>query len=469
MKRLLVAVLLLLSVSASAYTPRTGDFFFNTGRPWADVRAFGATGNGTTDDTAAIVSAVTQVATLGTGTVYFPPGSYCTASGISITAPGIILQGASGSSGPTQITTCGHDVTGIYLDAATDIITHMNVVGGVLGTTHPAVLVGTGCMNCVIEHSALSGGIYALQIQGTGTYASNIAASNSYGSAVVYTNGSAGVYLLRDKINQAYPGTTPAYGSSFSARANSTIYAQNAIVSLSGYYIQATVGGTSGASAPSLASYGTNIADGSVTWQLVAPTAYYGLQIDTGSARVSEIYADHIGPFTQGILISNGSSGTVPQNIEVEDSNFSSEIGAGIRAIAGNGLRISHNLFSGCILTGCEGVLLDTGWNGDSSITGNNFYGDANSILVNAGKNTIISDNNISNSVVNGIDIAANVTDFIISSNMLNTSPLWGANTATILVNTGTSDYYEIVNNDVHGVAVVDNGSGSHKTLSGNN
>lgn len=469
MKKLLIAIALLFSVSASAYTPRTGDFFFNTGRPWADVRAFGATGNGSTDDTAAIVSAVTQVSSLGTGTVYFPPGNYCSFSGISVTAPGVILMGASGSAGATTLSTCGHDVTGVYLDAATDIISHMAVVGGVFGTTHPAILVGTGCMNCVIEHSAMSGGIYALQIQGTGTYITNINATGSYGSAVIYTNGSAGVYLLRNKVNQSYPGTTPAYGSSFSARANSTVYAANAIVSLSGYYIQATVGGTSGTAAPSLASYGTNIADGSVTWQLVAPTAYYGLQIDTGSSRVSEIYADHIGPFTQGILISNGSSGTVPQNIDIEDSNFSSEIGAGIRAIAGNGLRVSHSLFSGCILTGCEGVLLDTGWSGDSNIVGNNFYGDAVSVFINGGKNALVADNNISNSAVYGVEVAAAVTDFVISSNMLNTSPLWGANSATIIVNTGASDYYNIVNNDVHGVTVTDNGTGTHKTISGNN
>ena len=40
------------------------------------VLFYGATGNGTTDDTAAIQSAITAAATRGGGTVYFPAGQY---------------------------------------------------------------------------------------------------------------------------------------------------------------------------------------------------------------------------------------------------------------------------------------------------------------------------------------------------------------------------------------------------------
>ena len=39
----------------------------------------------------------------------------------------------------------------------------------------------------------------------------------------------------------------------------------------------------------------------------------------------------------------------------------------------------------------------------------------------------------------------------------------------SMVVSSGASDYYDIVNNIVHGVAVSDGGSGTHKTLSGNN
>ncbi|HEY3209189.1 MAG TPA: glycosyl hydrolase family 28-related protein [Actinomycetota bacterium] len=53
----------------------TGDNFFGSGRPWADVRAFGAAGDGTADDTAAVQSAIDSVGTRG-GLVLFPQGVY---------------------------------------------------------------------------------------------------------------------------------------------------------------------------------------------------------------------------------------------------------------------------------------------------------------------------------------------------------------------------------------------------------
>ena len=46
--------------------------------PYADVRGRGATGDGVTDDTAAIVNTISAMTTagVGTGAVYFPPGTY---------------------------------------------------------------------------------------------------------------------------------------------------------------------------------------------------------------------------------------------------------------------------------------------------------------------------------------------------------------------------------------------------------
>jgi hypothetical protein len=49
----------------------------NTPDIHANVKSFGAVGNGTTDDTAAIASALASIATSG-GTLYFPAGSYLT-------------------------------------------------------------------------------------------------------------------------------------------------------------------------------------------------------------------------------------------------------------------------------------------------------------------------------------------------------------------------------------------------------
>src|SRR5437016_1357060 len=56
--------------------PQAPDLFCATGNPGVfSVKAFGAVGDGTTDDTAAVRAAFAAVPAAG-GTVYFPPGTY---------------------------------------------------------------------------------------------------------------------------------------------------------------------------------------------------------------------------------------------------------------------------------------------------------------------------------------------------------------------------------------------------------
>ncbi|MCP3709721.1 glycoside hydrolase family 55 protein [Paraburkholderia sp. CNPSo 3274] len=57
------------------------------------VKDFGATGNGSTDDTAAIQAAITAVGNAGGGTVYFPPGTYKISS-LTVPTTGVFLLGA---------------------------------------------------------------------------------------------------------------------------------------------------------------------------------------------------------------------------------------------------------------------------------------------------------------------------------------------------------------------------------------
>ena len=60
-----------------------------------NVRWFGATGDGTTNDAAAIQAAINAVATAGGGVVLFPPGTYAITTPLSITTSGISLIGVS--------------------------------------------------------------------------------------------------------------------------------------------------------------------------------------------------------------------------------------------------------------------------------------------------------------------------------------------------------------------------------------
>lgn len=64
----------------------------------ANVKDFGAIGDGTTDDTAAIVAAIASVSTQG-GTVYFPVGKYYIATSIYV-APNVTLKGVAFDAAP---------------------------------------------------------------------------------------------------------------------------------------------------------------------------------------------------------------------------------------------------------------------------------------------------------------------------------------------------------------------------------
>lgn len=94
---------------------------------WVNVKDFGAVGNGTTDDSAAIQAAITAAVNssfAGIGTaVYFPTGKYLILTGLTATLAGVtfIGEGQSGIStlgtGDTQII-CGNGIWGLTLGSA---------------------------------------------------------------------------------------------------------------------------------------------------------------------------------------------------------------------------------------------------------------------------------------------------------------------------------------------------------------
>lgn len=98
---------LLLPQRAEANTPFTSFAFAATGAPTSrtmpnrlaeikNVMDFGATGDGTTDDTAAIQAAINWTSGANRGTIYFPPGSYKVTTSLTFNYAGalsIIFRG----------------------------------------------------------------------------------------------------------------------------------------------------------------------------------------------------------------------------------------------------------------------------------------------------------------------------------------------------------------------------------------
>jgi len=60
------------------------------------VKDFGAVGDGVTNDATAIQNAINSVQSARGGIIYFPPGNYAIQSPLTVTASGVILQGAGG-------------------------------------------------------------------------------------------------------------------------------------------------------------------------------------------------------------------------------------------------------------------------------------------------------------------------------------------------------------------------------------
>lgn len=66
--------------------------------PWFIVTDYGATGDGTTDDTAAINSAIAALVAAGRGVLYFPAGTYkCTAALTTLSVPCLVLGDGMGA------------------------------------------------------------------------------------------------------------------------------------------------------------------------------------------------------------------------------------------------------------------------------------------------------------------------------------------------------------------------------------
>lgn len=80
-------------------------------RLFFDVRDYGATGNGTTDDYTAINNAITACDTAGGGVVYFPHGTYSITQGLTIWNDNVVLAGETkGSSIIKPVTGFSYDV-----------------------------------------------------------------------------------------------------------------------------------------------------------------------------------------------------------------------------------------------------------------------------------------------------------------------------------------------------------------------
>lgn len=184
------------------------------------VKDFGAMGNGTTDDTAAIQAAINSLSGSNSATVFFPAGVYKVTSAITITRGQMVLRGdgmgatvircsadavevfkvrnpvAPGTLSNFAISDMQIDTTGITPTSGSGLSLE-NVIAAVVSNVsfgNHATSIGIyGCFNVVIDNVILSHGGLASPSGRTGIYVTK--ASASYGntlSANIFLNGVTG-------------------------------------------------------------------------------------------------------------------------------------------------------------------------------------------------------------------------------------------------------------------------------------
>lgn len=132
---------------------------------------YGATGNGATDDTAAVQAAITAVQNAGGGTLFFPEGSYlCTPSlstGVALTMTGV-------SAGYQNVT-----LRGANNQAATIVKNGNGVLLQMSGPSSSPSTGSTHCRYCVVQDLGFNGNAYTGAVV-QAYYADNLFFDNVY-------------------------------------------------------------------------------------------------------------------------------------------------------------------------------------------------------------------------------------------------------------------------------------------------
>ena len=461
---------------------------------WVSVTDFGADPTGAANSTAAFAAAYARIVSMGGGTLYIPVGTYSLSVMPTIAQNGVVIQceGAGAEGGGTrlaQISTSG--------DFLTITGQHVWIRGCEF---EPSVRVTSG-YQIVFNNSFMSGAEY-LRVErgyngfhiynGNETHLTEISLRSLLGTEGVRYDGTVNIQSYGFMINtmimdNPYPGT--GYGP-VKSWATATSYTANDIVYVNGNIYQCSTSGTSAGagSGPAGLPTGTTpasaftntIVDGTAKWKFVSGTLNWIIH-DNYATSLRTNNVNSINGYNGWLEMDTANTGTSHPKFNMAndyegDHNFNNAI----RLEAGYDNEIV-NSWTGSSLT-TNGIEATSTYKGNLMITNSRVTGNWGSgIYIGGGVGNKVNGNEIASNSISGsaghhgVEVAAGVKKFIVTGNILGKDGDIGSNNQGygIFITTGGSDYYNIVNNicgaeNVTG-CVSDNGTGIHKTVTGNN
>jgi hypothetical protein len=427
-----------------------------------NVQLFGAKGDGTTDDTSSIQTAINSL--LNGGEVFFPARTYCVKTGpLTGTVKGLTLRGPNRDA--TIVSACGVDGALLALSGQHDLVKEMRFAGSAVpGTVNDTIALNAGCSECTTDDVYAQGGRYGINATGAyEVYILDTAVDSTYGQAFIYLNGTGG-YVRKGKFDQAYPYATPVAGSigaSVPSWAGAHTYVAGQIVIANGYNLQATVGGTSGGgSPPAPPPYGTTVVDGGVHWSLVGKTGNSGILCDGCGFQLDIGQSDFSGDESMGFAAINSAHGIV-----LHENTFGSNVVENVLCSGCYGLQVLGNIFGGGLAI--QGTAISLAFAGDDNIISHNYIiqggpaSGATGVYVDG--NNVIVDGNIC-SVNTCVSVAAGIQHFRIVSNSCFSG--FGASVTCVYIAAGASDHYTVAFNEgASTTSLFDGGTGTHKVI----
>ena len=420
------------------------------------ITDFGAVSG--SDCATAITAALTYMNSLGGGLLFFPVGTWLSSTG------GHLLEGASG----TEIVGEHWTKTAIGLTASVNtfffkatagrntfrnltihgagmhgLVTPTTAPGSIDPSAHTIWFESTSVDN-VIDQCFVRGGYACVMNEAADTLiTNNSVVTYGYGPGNIVVQAS-GCYINRCKLDQQWPVAYPGLGVTAAARANTTAYLVNDVVTFSNFYWQCSVAGTSGGSTPTAKGYGQSVTDGTVTWLLVAPVASSVVLLDTAASQTHILNTDMTGCTHNGVATANSGAGTVPNFTHIDQCTISQQIDDGIDMTLGSNLRVHGLEGSAGILAGTSVIKFSGSWIGYSNIDDSFLFGTvaATSIGVNIGAGV---QNHVSNMQAGGLDkvvnVANNMTDFSVISGNFGATALHSNNDEGVVIGTGCNRY----------------------------